>query len=64
MPIEKYQPNTLQSGKTKTKFWRAFKRLLIVTSMLGLIASNILTLVNDDIHTASFNVLKAILSPV
>ena len=64
MPIEKSQPNTLQSGKTKTKIWHIFKRLLIVTSMLGLMASNILTLVNDDIHTMGFNALKAMLTPV
>jgi hypothetical protein len=66
MPTGKSQPNTPQSGKTKTKFkfWHTFKRLLIVTSMLGLMTSNILTLINDDIHTMGFNALKAILTPV
>ena len=64
MPTEKSQPNTPQSGKTKIKIWHIFKRLLIVTSMLGLMASNILTLVNDDIHTMGFNALKAMLTPV
>ncbi len=63
MPTEKPQPNAPQSGKIRTKFWHTFKRLLIVTSMLGLMASNILTLVNDDIHTMGFNALKAMLTP-
>jgi len=46
------------------RFRLVFKRLLLVSVISGLIASNILTLLNDDIHAAAFNTLKTGLTAV
>lgn len=41
-----------------------FKRLLIIGVISGLIVSNTLTLLNNQIHEAAFNSLKTVLSSV
>jgi hypothetical protein len=43
-------------------FWHRTKILLIGVCMLGLVLLNILTLVNDNIHTTLYTGLKAILA--
>lgn len=43
---------------------RIFKKLLVVSIMFGLITFNILTLLNDDIHAATFNALKAVIASI
>ncbi|MDO8777972.1 MAG: hypothetical protein Q7K57_56505 [Burkholderiaceae bacterium] len=44
-----------------TKMWQRAKTGMIVLSILGLGATNILTLVSEDIHAASYNVIRSIL---
>lgn len=44
------------------KFRLIFKKLLLVFIISGLITSNILTLLNDDIHATVFNTLKTVLT--
>jgi hypothetical protein len=60
MPTE--NSNVTKSEKNKTMMWRTSKVLLIIASMFGLISLNVLTLVNDDVHAAGYNALKAILT--
>lgn len=41
-----------------------FRRLMVITSILGLGSCNVLTLFNDKIHTAAFSTLKSLMSSV
>lgn len=63
MPIVSSQPNEPQSTKSLATLWYFPKVLLAVTAVLGLVALNVLTLVNNDVHTAEVNFLKAVLAP-
>ncbi|MHB9102378.1 MAG: hypothetical protein ACYC2E_12780 [Sulfuricella sp.] len=56
------QPNQHQSVRNAVLLWNKSRTLLIVSSLFGLGSLNVLTLVNDDIHKAGYNVLKAILT--
>lgn len=48
-------PKVIRPESEATAMWHTQRQLLMVASFLGLIAMNILTLVNDNIHAAGFN---------
>jgi hypothetical protein len=57
------QSSEPQPAKKIATLWPAPKVLLTLTVMLGLVALNVLTLINNDVHTAEVNILKAVLAP-
>jgi hypothetical protein len=50
-------------GHKFVSLWHASKILLIVFSFLGLGSLNLLTLLNDEAHTAGLNFIRSILAP-
>ena len=54
--------NTTQSGNPIGWLWRNAKAFLVVSALLGLVSLNALTLLNDAVHAAGYNVLRAILA--
>ena len=44
------------------KLWHKTKTWIIVSTLLGLVSLNILTLVSDEIHAAGYGVIKAVLA--
>jgi hypothetical protein len=46
------------------RFCLVFKRLLLISVISGLITSNILTLLNNRVHEATFDILKTVLTSV
>lgn len=55
-------PREHQATEGARHSWRWVKNGLVVLSILGLGAFNILTLVSEEIHAAGYNVVKALLS--
>lgn len=53
-----------KQAETKRGVWPWLRRLLIVSSILGLGSCNVLTLVNDEINTAAFSIMKTAMSSV
>lgn len=47
-----------------TKFRLVFKRLLLISVIFGLVAFNIMTLLNEEIHTTAFKALKSVIASV
>lgn len=58
------QQSQLQPGSGFGTLWRKLKVLLITSSLFGLISLNILTAVNDNIHSAVYHGIKSILASV
>ena len=58
MPIAAKPEATLKSPKP----WLSAKRLLLILSFFGLASLNVLTLVSEQVHTAGYSVMKAILA--
>lgn len=58
------QSNEPQPAKKIATRWPTPKVLLTLTVMFGLVALNVLTLIDNDVHTAEVNILKAVLAPV
>jgi len=56
--------NKPKSKKIMTRFRLVFKRLLLISVIFGLVASNILTLLNEEIHTTAFKALKSVIASV
>ena len=54
-------PSRSQPGSVFGALWRKSKTLLIISALLGLVSLNVLTLLNDAIHAAGYNALRAIL---
>lgn len=52
------------NGGYRSVLWRISKALLIVMPILGLGSLNILTLVNEKVHVAGFNLLKTVLASI
>lgn len=63
MRIIDANPSMPQLGRFFVAFWRKSKAILIVSTLLGLVSLNVLTLLNDAIHAAGYNALRAILAP-
>jgi len=47
-----------------TRFRLVFKRLLLISVIFGLVAFNIMTLLNEEIHTTAFKALKLVIASV
>ncbi len=45
-----------------SKVWKSLKSIMFVSVILGLLTLNVLTLLNDAIHTMGYNALKAVLT--
>jgi hypothetical protein len=56
------QSKELKTGVT-SRLWRISKFLLFITPILFMGSLNVLTLINDQAHTAGISFLKAILAP-